>query len=158
VIAGMFSRHQASLPEVLLSAPRARRERRQVRATADALLDFVGLFPQADVDAGSLTAGQQRLLEIGRALASRPKVVLLDEPAAGLVGAEVAALGRILSAVRAAQCVVLLVEHNVNLVMELADEITVLDAGRVIASGPPATIQSDPLVLAAYLGDPTANV
>ena len=158
VMTGMFCRHRASIAEVIISAPRARRDHRDMRATSDALLDFVGLLPQAQLDAGSLTAGQQRLLEICRALAIRPRVLLLDEPAAGLVGFEVDALARILSTIREANSAVILVEHNVNLVMEVADDITVLDAGRVIATGSPRAIQTNPLVLAAYLGDPNVHV
>jgi branched-chain amino acid transport system permease protein len=158
VMTGMFHRRRASIAEVMVSAPRARREQWDSRATSDALLDFVGLLPLAEVEAGSLTAGQQRLLEICRALASGPRVLLLDEPAAGLVGAEVAALARILSTIRETNCAVILIEHNVGLVMELADEITVLDAGAVIATGTPAAIQKNPAVLAAYLGEPTVRV
>jgi branched-chain amino acid transport system permease protein len=152
VMSGAFTHRHATLAEVMTRAPRARRDWREAVRTADELLTFVGLGRHVHEEAGSLTAGQQRLLEIARALALRPSVVLLDEPAAGLVGAEVEALAGVLRRLRDEGMAVVLVEHNVNLVMSVADHVTVLDQGRVIASADPATVQQDPAVLECYLG------
>jgi len=152
VMSGAFTHRHATLAEVMTRAPRARSDWREAVRTADELLTFVGLGRHVHEEAGSLTAGQQRLLEIARALALRPSVVLLDEPAAGLVGAEVEALAGVLRRLRDEGLAVVLVEHNVNLVMSVADHVTVLDQGRVIASADPATVQRDPAVLECYLG------
>src|SRR6185437_16121931 len=103
------------------------------RTKALDLLDAVGLGPEAEREASSLTAGQQRLLEIARALATDPVAILLDEPAAGLVGHEVTALATLLAALRDQGYIVVLVEHNVNLVMSIADHVVVIDQGRVVA-------------------------
>jgi branched-chain amino acid transport system permease protein len=153
VMSGAFTSRRATLGEVLLRAPRARRDWRSAAETADRLLRFVGLGAHLHVAGSSLTAGQQRLLDIARALAPGPSVLLLDEPAAGLVGAEVEALAGVLRRLRDTGHVVVLVEHNINLVMAVADQVTVLDRGRVIASADPATVQRDPAVLDCYLGE-----
>jgi branched-chain amino acid transport system permease protein len=154
VMSGAFTTRRASLAEVLLRAPRARGDWHAAARTAEELLRFVGLGGHVQVAAGSLTAGQQRLLDIARALAPGPSVLLLDEPAAGLVGAEVEALAEVLRRLRDAGHAVVLVEHNINLVMAVADRVTVLDRGRVIANADPATVQQDPAVLECYLGGP----
>jgi branched-chain amino acid transport system permease protein len=155
VMSGAFTTRRATLAEVLLRAPRARRDWQDAEREADRLLRFVGLGAHIHAAGGSLTAGQRRLLDIARALAPRPSVLLLDEPAAGLVGVEVEALAQVLRRLRDAGHVVVLVEHNINLVMAVADRVTVLDRGQVIASADPATVQQDPAVLDCYLGGPT---
>jgi branched-chain amino acid transport system ATP-binding protein len=116
------------------------------------LLDFVGLPAKRQLRPGELTLGDQRRVEIARALASEPRLMLLDEPAAGMNAAEVDELSRLIRQIRSRGITILLVEHHIRLIMEIADNVTVLNAGRVIASGPPSMVQSDPAVIAAYLG------
>lgn len=118
----------------------------------DLLLERLGLTQVSDVRAGDLPTGQARLVELGRALAIRPRVLLLDEPASGLDDAETQAFGGLLRELVGAGLAVLLVEHDVSLVMEVSSVISVLDFGQVIASGPPEDIRNDPAVQAAYLG------
>jgi branched-chain amino acid transport system ATP-binding protein len=118
----------------------------------DLLLERLGLTAVADTRAGDLPTGQARLVELGRALAIRPRVLLLDEPASGLDDAETRAFGSLLQELVGAGLAVLLVEHDVSLVMEVSTVISVLDFGQVIASGPPEVIRNDPAVQAAYLG------
>ena len=122
------------------------------QARARAALDAVGLGDWAATSAADLPFGHRRRLEIARALAAGARVLLLDEPAAGLAPAEVEALDALLSRLRAGGLTVVLVEHHVELVMAISDRVTVLDEGRVIAEGPPAAVQRDPAVVAAYLG------
>ena len=116
------------------------------------LLRFAGLGDAALLEAEALSPGQQRSLEIARALAHAPTVLLLDEPAAGLVGEEIDALARTLRDIATLQIAVVLVEHNVKLVTAVADEMTVLDQGHVIAAGKPSEVMRDPAVIASYLG------
>jgi branched-chain amino acid transport system permease protein len=129
---------------------------RQNRAAALELLGFVGLSNWADVPAHALPQGYRRLMELARALAVRPRILLLDEPAAGLVASEVSSLGRILRRLREYHVSILLVEHNVDFVLSLADKVTVLDHGVVIASGPPEVVVKDQQVIASYLGPQNA--
>ena len=118
----------------------------------DFALDVMDLRPLADGRPSELSHGQQRLVGVARALAGRPKLLLLDEPAAGLDPTETAALGRLIRTVADEGVGVLLVDHDMTLVLEVCDEITVLDFGRVIASGPTAAVCADPAVINAYLG------
>jgi branched-chain amino acid transport system ATP-binding protein len=138
----------------MLRLPAARREERAEGARAEALLDLLGLLPCRDVPATELPMGAQKLLEVGRALMGRPRVLLLDEPAAGLNDTETAELAALLRGIRDAGVTVLIVEHNMALVMESADHVVVLDAGRLIAEGTPAAVRADPAVIEAYLGAP----
>ena len=128
------------------------RARHRARAVADEIVDRVGLRAVAGRRADALPTGLTRLVELGRALATRPRVLLLDEPASGLDAAETASLAVLLADLAAAGTAVLLVEHDVALVREVSAQVYVLDAGSVLAAGPPAAVQADPAVVAAYLG------
>jgi len=134
-----------------------RRQEEHVRSRARALLDYVGLGAQAELEAELLPYGQQRLLELARALAAEPKLLLLDEPAAGLNGHETDALAAILQRVNAEGVTLLLIEHDMALVTRIAQRIAVLDFGRKIAEGSPEEIKAHPAVIAAYLGDTETN-
>jgi branched-chain amino acid transport system ATP-binding protein len=136
----------------MLGMPWQRREERQSTATAYSLLDRVGLARRANELAGSLPYGEQRRLEIARALGTDPGVILLDEPAAGTNPAEKQELAALIKEVNRDGIGVLLIEHDMKLVMSVADRIVVLNFGSRIAEGTPEQIQRDPAVVAAYLG------
>jgi branched-chain amino acid transport system ATP-binding protein len=121
-------------------------------AEVDLILDRLGLQDVSEAPVGALPTGQARLVELGRALAARPSVLLLDEPASGLDDAETQAFGTLLLDLAAAGLAVLLVEHDVALVMRVCSELSVLDFGQIIAQGPPEEIRANEAVLAAYLG------
>ncbi len=135
-----------------LRLPRARKEARALAERADQLLDVVGLGRFRDTPGADLPTGAQRLLEVARALAGAPQLLLLDEPAAGLDAGETTELGAVLRAVAHAGTALVLIEHDVELVMSISDDVLVLDAGSVVADGPPAQVRHEPAVLAAYLG------
>ena len=147
-------RHLAySLAEAVLRLPRYRHVERKAAQRAEELLDLVGLGAQADTPAGDLALGQQRRLELARALAVGPRLLMLDEPAAGLRAAEVDELSTALRRLRAELGLTLvLIDHVMRVVMRLSDRITVLNYGRWLAEGTPEEIRRDPAVIAAYLG------
>ncbi|MBS7707828.1 ABC transporter ATP-binding protein [Chelatococcus asaccharovorans] len=150
---GCFRLQSASRISDLLGLPSSRAEMRRSEERAHELLDFVA-FEQAwrERRAGDLPYGLQRKLEISRALATSPKWLLLDEPAAGLNTAETAALGKLLKKISSTGVSLVLIEHDLDLVLEISDEVYVMDAGSVIARGGPAQIREDPKVIAAYIG------
>ncbi len=153
VVVGQHLRRHPSLAAQLLFFPSARAEERAAREAAAALLERVGLGERMREHARHLSYGEQRRVEIARALASSPRLLLLDEPTAGMNPVEVEAVASLIRQVAAEGRSVLLVEHNVRLVMEVCDRITVLNFGKVIAEGTPGQVASDPAVIAAYLGD-----
>jgi branched-chain amino acid transport system ATP-binding protein len=122
------------------------------RTKAREMLDFVGMSAKLHMQPDELTLVDQRRLEIARALASEPRLLLLDEPAAGMNHAELDELSALIKRIKQLGMTILLVEHHIRLIMAIADNITVLSAGSVIANGPPSVIQLDPTVIAAYLG------
>lgn len=152
VLAGAHLHLRSSAFGQMLWFGSARREERALTLRADALLDLVGLKAFRDVAATELPMGGQKLLEVVRALMSQPRLLLLDEPAAGLNDAETAELAELLRAVRDSGISVVVVEHNMSLVMGVADQVIVLDAGSVVATGSPREIQRDARVIAAYVG------
>jgi branched-chain amino acid transport system ATP-binding protein len=132
---------------------RGRREERALNARADEVMKFLGLRDLAERPATGLPAGTQRLVEVGRILVGSPRLILLDEPAAGLDDSETLELAHVLRAIRESDVTMLLIEHNMELVMSISDRVLVLDAGQSIARGTPAEVSKDPAVIAAYLGD-----
>jgi branched-chain amino acid transport system ATP-binding protein len=131
--------------------------KRHASAATDEVLDRLRLVDLADRPTADLSNGQRHLVAVGRALVARPKLVLLDEPAAGLDTAETAELGRLLRGLPDLGVTVLLVDHDMPLVLGVCDEVLVLDFGRLIAGGTPAEVRADPAVVAAYLGQPATG-
>lgn len=152
VMVGAHATTRAGALSAALRLPRHRREESQILAWASDALARVGLADWADRPAQALPLGQQRALQVARALCGRPRLLLLDEPASGLRAAERAALAELIEELRAGGLTMMLVEHDVAFVARLADRITVLDLGRVIAQDRPQAIRTDPRVIAAYLG------
>ncbi len=152
VLVGMHTRYRSRVPSILLRVTSMRREARDLIHSAQALLDTFGLSALTDTDAADLTFGKLRLLEMARAVAMRPRVLLLDEPAAGLNRWETDQVAQLIRQLRDEGMGVLVVDHDVPFVFKISDRVTVMNFGRVIASGTPDDVYQNPAVREAYLG------
>jgi branched-chain amino acid transport system ATP-binding protein len=153
VMVGLHTKSSSGLLSCSLKMPWSMTEERCIREGAMKWLDFTGITELADVTAANLPFGKGRLLEIARALASEPRIILMDEPAAGLNSQETLMLASLIKRIRDLGVTVVLVEHDMELVMDICDRIVVLNLGRKLAEGTPREIQENCEVIAAYLGD-----
>lgn len=153
VLVGCHRRGRAGWGACALRTRGMRAEERRLREQAEEALATVGLSARRDVPAAALSYGEQRLVEVARALATAPRLLLLDEPGAGLDGEEHERLAALIRRIRDGGTTVLLVDHHMDLVMDLSDEVLVLCQGAKLAEGPPEAVRRDPGVIAAYLGD-----
>lgn len=153
VMVGMHSRSRSGLFACSFKAPWAIKEERKIRDEAVEWLRFVGIEELAEVEAGNLPFGKGRLLEIARSMACKPRIILMDEPAAGLNSQETVGLAELIRKIRDMGITVVLVEHDMELVMDICDRIVVLNLGQKLAEGTPREIQDNHEVIAAYLGD-----
>ncbi len=156
VMTAQICRSNAGFQDVILGTASAKREQAQMRENARGFLDFVGLLDKAEAPAESLPYGQQKVLELARALATNAQVLLLDEPAAGMNRGETTELMKRISAIRERGVTIILVEHNMRLVMDVSERITVMDFGQKIAEGSPDEIRNNSKVIEAYLGSKTS--
>jgi ABC-type branched-subunit amino acid transport system ATPase component len=155
VMVGLHMRHRAGVASVLLRLPSMRREAADMASAARQLLDEYGLAGDADADAAGLPFGKLRFLEVARAVAMQPRILLLDEPAAGLNTQETQRLGMLVRRLKEQGVGILLVDHDVPFVFGLCDQVTVMNFGSVIAAGKPDDVYRDPAVREAYLGGQT---
>ncbi len=153
VMVGLHTRSKSGLLACSLRLPWSRKEEHRIRAGAQKWLEFTGISELSDVTAGNLSFGKGRLLEIARALAVEPGIILMDEPAAGLNSQETVELACLIRQIRDLGITVVLVEHDMELVMDICDRIVVLNLGVKLAEGTPGEIQKNHEVIAAYLGD-----
>jgi branched-chain amino acid transport system ATP-binding protein len=153
VMVGVHRKSSAGFLSGLCNYPRSWNEEKRIRRNALEILDMLGIVHLASCDALGIAFGQQRYVELARALAGEPTLLLLDEPAAGLNMQETARLGETIRDIRSRGVTVLLVEHDMSLVMNVSDEINVLSFGKMIAEGKPRDIQKNPEVIKVYLGD-----
>jgi branched-chain amino acid transport system ATP-binding protein len=158
ILVGRHTRMRHGLFSILAGTSTARRAETAAVDRAAELIDFVGLSDWSDADVGTLSFGQGRLLETARALAGEPRIVLFDEPAAGLTPTECDRLAEIIQGIAARGISVLLIEHDMRFLMPLAERVVVLNFGAKIADGASAEIERDPAVVAAYLGDPSGRI
>jgi ABC-type branched-subunit amino acid transport system ATPase component len=143
---------KSSLPETILNLRSFKREEKQYMDMAEEIISFVGLDGKENIKAKNLPYGQQRLLEIGRALATKPELILLDEPVAGMNDQESDEVSLLVKKLQQKHITVLLIEHHMRFVMNLCEKLTVFNSGAVIAEGPPKEIQNNKEVIEVYLG------